>query len=48
MLCNQVAFLVMILKAKVSKRAKRSNLLGENASLFKRLLHSVRNDTCFL
>jgi len=34
----------MTLKAKVSLRAKRGNLLGENAFLFMRLLHSVRND----
>ena len=34
----------MTLKAKVSLRAKRSNLLVENAFLCMRLLHSVRND----
>jgi hypothetical protein len=34
----------MILKAKVSLRAKRGNLLGKNVFLFMRLLHSIRND----
>jgi len=34
----------MKLKAKVSLRAKRGNLLGKDAFLFMRLLHSVRND----
>jgi hypothetical protein len=44
MLSNYVTLLAMILKAKVSLRAKRGNLLGEDISLFMRLLHSVRND----
>jgi len=44
MLSKKVTFLVMILKVKVSLRAKRGNLLGENAFIFMRLLHSVRND----
>jgi hypothetical protein len=32
------------LKTRVSLRAKRGYLLRENASIFMRLLHSVRND----
>jgi len=44
MLSNSVTLFVMISKAKVSLRAKRGNLLGENAFLFTGLLHSARND----
>ena len=44
MLSNPTTLLVLILKEKVSLRAKRGNFLGKNAFLFMRLLHSVRND----
>ena len=44
MLSNWVTLLVIILKAKLSLRAKRGNLLGKNAFLFMRFLHSVRNN----
>ncbi len=44
MLSNYVTLLVVILKDKVSLRAKRGNLLEKNTFLFMGLLHCVRND----
>ncbi len=44
MLSNSVTLLAMILKDKVSLRAKRGNLLRKNVFLYMKLLHSVRND----
>ncbi len=44
MLSNEVTRVLMIMRIKVSLRAKRGNLLEKIEFLFAGLLHSVRND----
>ncbi len=44
MISDKETLFVMILKATVSLRAQRGNLLWKNAFLFMGLLHSIRND----